>query len=355
MALTDGDGFTLARIARALAVSRGSLPQARAYAEAQHGAMSLAARVLQRDVLDTGALGDNVDASVASQAFIALAKRSSLIEIINSVSPFARVPFITPFLIENSGALAFWVKEGEAIRTTSAAFGTMRLDALKEATIIVVTNEMLRLTGPAGDAALNRTLQRAANSTEAQAFIDPTNAGKDGESPASITYDVTPVESSGNTPPAIAADVTALIDAFTGDLSAAVWLINPSLAVTFAMLGNAIGAANIGAGQVGYFAGLPAIVHNAVPAGTLVLIDPSSIAMTERIFIVDASTEASIEVTNDDDETTTLRSLWQENLSSLRMREYVNWAATPGAVALITGLYSPVTPPANGKSTGAKA
>jgi hypothetical protein len=329
------DGFTLARIARALAISRGDVSQARAYCEAQHGMMALASRVLQKGVLDTGVLGDDVDAGVASQAFITLARRGSLIEAINAASPFARVPFALPFLVEGAGAVAFWTKEGEAIRTSSETFTSMRLSPLKLASLVVLTVELLRLIGAAGDAAINRALQRAANTTEAQAFIDPANAGIDGEEPASITHGAATTAATGDT----AADIRALTSSFEGDLASSVWLIGPALAVSFALAGAAIGAADIGMGQVGYLAGLPIVVHSAVPADALVLLDPAMIAMTERVFVVDASTEASVEVTDDDDDSkTTLVSLWQLNMASMRLRQYINWSAPAGSVSLLTGI-----------------
>ncbi|MBB5456897.1 phage major capsid protein [Paraburkholderia sp. Cpub6] len=347
MGLTDGDGYTLARIARALAIARGSVPQARAYCEAQHGVMALATRILQKaGTVDIPALGDDAEAAAASQAFITLARAHSLIESINAVSAFSTVPFVLPFLVEGEGAVAFWTHEGKPIKTSRESFTTMRLPALKLASLIVLTNEVLRLLGPAGDSALNRALQRAANKTEAQAFIDPANAGVAGESPASITHGAPSTPATGNT----AADIRALIDAFEGDLASAVFVMGAATAVSFALAGATLGAADIGVAQVGTLAGIPAIAHSAVPADALVLLDPSRIALTPRLFASDASSEASLEV-DDGTGTTVLMSLWQENLSSVRLLEYVNWFASDGAVSVLTGIG---TVPL-GTSKGAKA
>jgi HK97 family phage major capsid protein len=233
------------------------------------------------------------------------------------------------------GAVAFWTQEGKPIQTSRETFTTMRLAPLTIASLIVLTVEMLRLLGAPGDAFLNRALQRAASKAESDAFLDPDNTGIEGEMPASITHDAASTAATGDT----AADIKALADGFEGDLASAMWLLLPSLAVSFALAGATIGAADIGTGQVGYLAGLPAIVHASVPADALVLIDPAGIAITPRIFVTDASTEASIEVTDDDDDSkTTLMGLWQQKLSSLRLIEYVNWFASPGSVSMLTGI-----------------
>lgn len=329
------DGYTLSRVARALAVSRGSVPQARSYLEAQHGVMSLAARIVQKGVIDTGSITGEVDAAAASTAFLALSRPLTIIDAINAISPFPEVPIAQPFMVEGTGALAFWTKEGEAIKTTRESFATMQLEPRKIASLLVLTVEMLRLIGPAGDAMLNRALKRAASKAEGEAFLS--DDADDGTTPGGILHNATSTAATGD----LNDDIKALTDSFEGNLSSSVFLLPPSLAISLAIGGASFGVSDIGVAQVGTLAGIPALAHSAVPADDLVLLDPSMIAMAPRLFVTDASTQASIEVTDDDDTTTTLVSLWQENLSSLRLLEFCNWFPAPGSVSVLTGASAP--------------
>lgn len=349
MGLTE-DGYALARIAKALILSRGEAVAARAFAEANYGATSLPARLLAKNVIGTSDVIGDIDARTASEAFIALARRGSLIEAINGVVPFAKVPFNVPFMAEGEGTTAFWTQEATPIKTSREGFKTSRLPVLKIASLVVLTVELLKLIGPTADAMINRSLMRAANLLEGSSFIDPANAGTPDVEPASITYGAPSTPSTGSTPAAIAADIEALCASFAGDLGSAVWLLSPATGVTLALMGASVGALNLGIGSTGYLVGLPAIAHSAVPPGLLVLIDPAGIAITERVLEVDASTQGTVEVEDDEGEASSLVSLWQMNLSAARLREYVNWQrVNDGAVSVLAGF------PAAGTVTTAKA
>ncbi|MFP3551947.1 phage major capsid protein [Paraburkholderia sp. SIMBA_049] len=337
MGLTE-DGYALARVARALILARGESVAARAFAEAQYGATSLPARLLAKNVLGTSNIIGDVDAQTASAAFIALARRGSLIEAINSIVPFAKVPFDVPFLAEGTGATAFWTQESKPIKTSSEGFVTSRLPVLKIAALVVLTIELLKLIGPTSDAMLNRSLMRAANLLEGTSFIDPANAGTAGIEPASITHGAPSTPSTGSSAAAIAADIEKLAADFTGDLGSAVWLLSPATGITLALMGASVGALNLGIGSTGYLVGLPAVCHAAVPAGLLVLLDPAGIAITERVLEVDASTQSTVEVEDDQGGASSFVSLWQLDLVAARLRQYVNWQrVNDGAVSVLTG------------------
>lgn len=337
MALSE-DGYALARVARALILARGEGVAARHFAIAQYGANSLPVRLLHKGIIGTPDVIGDADFRTASEAFIALARRGSLVEAINGVSGFAKVPFNVPFLAEGEGVTAYWTQEAAPIKTSREGFKALRLPVLKLAALVVLTAELLKLIGPTADAMLNRSLMRAANLLEGTSFIDPANVGVPGEQPASITYGAPSTPSSGSMPAAIADDIENLCADFTGDLASSVWLLSPATGVTLALMGASVGALNLGVGGVGYLAGVPAIAHRAVPAGLLVLLDPSGIAVSERVLEVDASTQSTVEVEDDQGGASTLVSLWQMNLAAASMREYVNWQrVNDGAVSVLTG------------------
>ncbi len=264
--------------------------------------------------------------------------------------PFAKLPFNVPFMAEGEGATAYWTQEATPIRTSREGFKTLRMQVLKLTALVVLTAELLKLIGPTADAMINRSLMRAANLLEGTSSIDPANAGTPDVEPPSITYGAPSTPSTGSTPAAIAADIEALCAGFTGDLGSAVWLLSPATGVTLALMGASVGALNFGVGGVDYLAGVPAVCHSAVPAGLLVLLDPAGIAITERVLEVDASTQSTVEVEDNEGGASSLVSLWQMNLAAARLREYVNWQrVNDGAVSVLTGF------PAAGTVTTAKA
>jgi hypothetical protein len=106
----------------------------------------------------------------------------------------------------------------------------------------------------------------------------------------------------------------------------------------------------------GTFNGMPVIVSDYIPAGTVVLANASDIYLADEGGIqVDMSREASLEMADNPahDSTTptgatSLVSMFQTNSVAFRVERFINWARRrPAAVAILTGVTwgtAPVTP-----------
>jgi hypothetical protein len=106
----------------------------------------------------------------------------------------------------------------------------------------------------------------------------------------------------------------------------------------------------------GTFNGMPVIVSDYIPAGTVVLANASDIYLADEGGIqVDMSREASLEMAdNPAHESTTptgatsLVSMFQTNSVAFRVERFINWARRrPSAVAILTGATwgtAPATP-----------
>ncbi|WP_321961723.1 phage major capsid protein [Paraburkholderia sp. J7] len=351
----DTARYDVARVCRAYAVARGEPVNAAAYARAHYGPGAVL-RILEKaasGVLDSGAISDDPDFTTAGAAFVAwILKPVSLISQIDAASPFFRAPFLVKTLAQDAGSTGYWTAEGAKIKTSAAGFDIFSLPPTKCAALTLATDEAVRRLDPGADAALSRDLARAVALEEGRAFVDPSNQGGP-DKPASVTAGVPPIASSGTDPASIQADIAAMLAAYEGNLQTSVWLMPPSMCVALAGLGMAAGALSLVIGS-SYFQGLPVVTHPGVPDGTLILCDPSAIALSDpRVVVADSSAQATIEV-EDVDSNTTLYSTWQQNMVALRCLEYIHWRVMrPGCVSVLTGLI--FTPASTGKTAARRA
>jgi hypothetical protein len=345
--VSDEPRFAIARATRAIVLSKGNLMGARAMLEANYGANSMPYRLVQRAIEGTTAIVDDSTALLASTALLGVARRSDLIGQINAVSPFVHVEFNSRYLQQDAGATGAWVAEGKPLPVNSGGLSLHSLDVLKVGALYIQTIEQMRAFTPAGDVALALGLSAGVNQAIAEAFADPTNNGTPGEKPASITADAPVIASSGSSAANLTGDMAEMVAAFDGELASAVWLMNPGLAFAFGMIGGDIGAADLTAGGTSVLSGLPAIANQGIPANTLILLDPTSVAVAGPVLAVDSSVEASVEV-QDEGGTSEWLSLWQENLIGSRSIAYVNWSARPGAAVVMSGVF-PVAATARAK------
>ncbi|CAG4900302.1 phage major capsid protein [Paraburkholderia saeva] len=335
----DEARFALARMARAVTLAKGNLMGARTTLEANYGVNSLPYALIQRAIDGTGSITDDSTAMLASTALLGVSPRANLLAQIDAASGgLLRLPFVSPFLLQDTGATGAWVAEGKPLPVSSGGLSLHALDVLKVGALYLQTLEQMRTFTPAGDTALARGLSVAINETLSTAFADPANVGIPGEKPASVTADATVIASSGSSPANLTADMAAMVEAFDGDLASAVWLLNPGLAFAFGLIGAGIGAADLMTGGVSRLAGLPAVANRGVPANTLILLDPSSVAVAGPIVEIDSSVEATVEVQDEGGGSSWL-GLWQENLICSRSIAYVNWTARAGAAVVLSGVF----------------
>ena len=154
----------------------------------------------------------------------------------------------------------------------------------------------------------------------------------------SLTYGVSPTQSTGATLAALDANVRSVMTTFANaelGLTAGVWVMSASLAIRLSMMrtnqdSRAFPDLSVNGGT---FYGLPVIVSNNVaPSGSpgdqhLILIDQSNVLLADDgQMMIDVSTEASLEM-NDAPTggATSLRSLWQNGLMGVKVDRWIHW------------------------------
>jgi HK97 family phage major capsid protein/HK97 family phage prohead protease len=280
----------------------------------------------------------------------------------NGVPGLRNVPFNVPLVGQTEGGQGYWVGEGKAKPLTRFAYDRNILDIFKVANIAVVTEELLRRSNPAAEQLLRDNLAAAIAARLDTDFINPAKAAVAGVSPASITNGLTPVASSGGDADAIRADIRALMATFIAANNApttGVWIMGSTTALAVSMMTNPLGQPEFpGLSMVGgTFNGMPVIVSDYIPAGTVVLANAGDIYLADEGGVqVDMSREASLEMAdnpahNSDTPTgaTSLVSMFQTNSVAFRVERFINWARRrPSAVAILTGatwgIAAPETP-----------
>jgi HK97 family phage major capsid protein len=280
----------------------------------------------------------------------------------NGVPALRNVPFNVPLVGQTEGGEGYWVGEGKAKPLTSFGFERNILDIFKVANIAVVTEELLRRSSPAAEGLLRDSLAAAIAARLDTDFVNPAKAAVAGVSPASITNGLTAVVSSGGDADDIRRDIRALMATFIAAQNAptsGVWIMGSTTALALSMMTNPLGQPEFPGISMtgGAFAGLPVIVSDYIPAGTVVLANASDIYLADEGGIqVDMSREASLEMAdnpahNSDTPTgaTSLVSMFQTNSVAFRVERFINWARRrPSAVAILTGATwgtpAPVTP-----------
>lgn len=269
----------------------------------------------------------------------------------DGVPSLRRVPFNVPLVGQTEGGAGYWVGEGKAKPLTRFGYERNILDIYKVANIAVVTEELLRRSNPAAEAMLRDNLAAAIAARLDTDFINPAKAAVAGVSPASITNGVTAVASSGGDADAIRADIRALMATFIAANNAptsGVWIMGSVTALALSMMTNPLGQPEFGNVSMtgGTFNGMPVIVSDYIPAGTVVLANASDIYLADEGGVqVDMSREASLEMAdnpahNSDTPTgaTSLVSMFQTNSVAFRVERFINWSRRrPSAVAVLTG------------------
>jgi HK97 family phage major capsid protein len=336
-----GLDFTRALIARSLHLNP---IEAVDYAGARWGRTSNAAMICRGAVSGMEA-GDMLDGGVLATAEQAFIEAVAPMTVLGRLQGLRMVDRNMPYYPLADSALAYWVGQSKAIRVSRAAFSRDVMRAKKVAAALVLSKEVMAATSLRAEALLRRDLLRAVAAQTDTSMFDPGNAGGD-ITPASITYDAVSVASSGT----IEDDLAAAVAAFTGDLTAAAWVMHPRLACDIALRTKGTGLSSDLGLRGGTLLGLPAIVSQSVPldsSGTaLTLVDPSGITALDEGLIFEASEAGVVEM--DDAPTgasdtpvaasTAIVSLFQADAMAIKVTRRTNWDnARPGGVVVVTG------------------
>jgi Phage capsid family len=343
----DNPRYIAIRALKALARCKGSPPSAHAFAVNEYGINSPVTRLLYLKTLDTGDIFTAEPFRIASDGVVALVKSRSPIARIGDASPWRpAAPFVRT-LKQTAGAVAAFVGEAQSITVTDAALEEVRLAIYKIAGIELVTDELMKLVGDAGDAILGADLARALALTEGRALLDPSEKGTPDVQPPSLTADCITITSSGTDAASIMYDLQRLFDGYQGDLNRAVLVASQATILPLAMLGVSIGAQALSAGAQTWLT-LPLVYVEGMAMGDIALVDPSSVLMVPPMFDLTTSSQATVQVIDGTSGESSFMSMWQANLHGVKSVEYVSWeVAREDSVRLLTGMKFPApTPPA---------
>jgi HK97 family phage major capsid protein/HK97 family phage prohead protease len=253
------------------------------------------------------------------------------------------VPFNTRVSGFSSGTSAAWVGEGLPVLLSKGVSMTTSLTWSKLGALAVLTKEEIRFSNPSAEAKVRDDLVAALVQKMDIDFLNPARAAVANVNPSSITYQTTPVLTTGTTAAAFRTDFATLIGTFATALlspediviiMSTVDALNISLMIT--SLGNQVFPGMTMAG--GYLMGFPVITTTAMvstgsPSSTIIVaVKAGEIYLADDGEVtVDASDQASLEMVDSSSVTgivgtgASVVSLWQTNMVGLKVTRAVNW------------------------------
>jgi len=267
--------------------------------------------------------------------------------LIGNLPALRQVPFNVSVPAQTGGGTYGWVGQAKPKPLTSLAFATVSLGFAKIAGIVVLTEELVRMSSPSAEQTVRNDMIAGVAAFMDQQFIDPAVVAVPQVNPASITNGATNSASSGTSADNAKTDLKTLIRTFTVanlSLKNAALVMNEANAFALATALNPLGQpAFPGFTQTGgSILGIP-VVTTAAAGSNIVLIDQSGILYADDgATTIDVSREASLQMDSapmdPSDATTVLVSLWQNNMIALRVERFATWArARQASVAYITG------------------
>lgn len=304
------------------------------------------------------AAGTTTDATWAAPLVPYRTMSDELIELLRPATLVGRmtglrsVPFNVRIPGQTQGSTVAWVGETAPKPVSALAFEDITLRFNKLAGIVVISDELARLSTPSAEAIIRADLVAQIAQFTDDSFINPAYAAVADVRPASVTNDATVIPASGTDADALRADVRALYATFISanmSTAGAAWVMTSTQAMAIGMLLNPLGQPEfpgLGA-EGGTFMGLPVLTSEVVPGDSggsiIVLIKQSEILLADEGGVtVDVSREASLQMNSTPDNpataSTVMTSLWQNNLLGIRAERMITWRKRrPQAVAYISG------------------
>jgi HK97 family phage major capsid protein len=352
---TPEPGILFARHVMALAACKGNKYEAAEYAKRTWGDGASEIYTGLREGMMTRAAvapGTTLQATFAAPLvivnylndFLALLRPLTLL---GRIPGLRHVPFNVSMPAQTAGGTYKWVGQGKWKPVTNAQYASVTLSFAKASGIIVLTEELVRMSTPSAEAAVRDELVKGAQAFLDVQLVDATVAAVANVNPASLTNGVTGTAAGGTTPAFARSDIAARIAAFaalTYPVNELVILMSESQAFNLGLALNAVGSPLFpgltAAG--GSIIGVPVITSQAVGAQVIIAHTPSILMADENGVEIDISREASLNLdsapTDPADATAVMTSLWQANLVALRVERYITWGkARSTAVDRITG------------------
>jgi HK97 family phage major capsid protein/HK97 family phage prohead protease len=346
--LPKGTAFT--RYVMAFAKAQGNLMQAAELSKQWRDSTPEVETVLRAAVT----AGTTTDADWAAPLVAYRQMADELIELLQPATIIGRIPGLhrVPFNVRiprvTQDALVNWVGEGLAKPVGEMKFDAITLGVNKVAGIVVLTEELVRLSTPSAEATVRRNLVQVITKFLDQQFIDPAIAASAGVKPGSILNGISAIPSSGTSLEDAVADMQALLGAFTTtglNFGSAAFITTQTIAMQLASLRNPLGQPEFPsmsptASTGGSLMGIPVIASQSVPTGILALVDANYILLADDGMVtIDLSRDATLTLDSaPTNPATATFSLWQNNCVGIRAERWITWRrALDGAVAYISG------------------
>lgn len=271
--------------------------------------------------------------------------------IVGKMSQLRKVPFNVRIPGQTQGSTVNWVGETKPKPVSALAFEDITLRFNKIAGIVVISDELARLSTPSAEAIIRGDLVAQIAQFTDDSFINPAYAAVTDVRPASVTNSATSIPASGTDADALRNDVRALYATFIAanmSTAGAVWIMTSTQAMAIGMMMNPLGQPEFpGIGATGgTLLGLDVIVSETVPSDSsgsiIVLAKQSEILLADEGGVtVDVSREASVQMNSTPDDpataSTVYTSLWANNLLGIRAERMITWRKRrPQAVAYIS-------------------
>lgn len=350
-------GTAFIRAACATLVCKGNMFEAAEYAKRWNDttpevALYLKAAVAAGTATDATWAGPLVNQNIATD-FIELLRPAT---ILGKIPGLRNVPFNTKVPSQTAGGSYNWVGEAKPKPVGKLAFSSVALDWSKAAGIIVLTEELVKLSSPSAEALVRADMIAGMAQFLDQQFIDPAVAAVAGTNPASITNGAPTAAATANP----LADILSLLSHFATNniaVSGITFIMSQVNALALSFQTKADGSAEFpGIGiDGGSYRGINFVTSQAA-AGNVIALQPSLILYADDGGVsIDASREASIQMDSAPmspaDATVVMVSLWQNNLVGLRAERFVNWKrANANAVKYLTAAAYPAPAGVLGRS-----
>lgn len=341
-------GTAFVRAVCAKAVCNGNLLEAAQYAKrwddsTPEVALYLKAAIAPGTSTDATWAGPLINQNIAND-FIELLRPAT---ILGKIPGLRVVPFNTKVPSQTGGGSYGWVGEMKPKPLTKLAFASVALGITKVAGIVVLTEEVIRLSNPSAEKLVRDDMVAGiAQFLDAQ-FIDPAVAAVAGVNPASITNGA-PTAAATASP---LADIMSLISHFATNniaVGGVTFIMSAANALALSFRTNLDGSPlfpGIGL-DGGTYRGLNFVTSQAAGANVIALQPALILYADEGGVTIDLSREASLQMDSAPDSpataTTVYVSLWQTNSVGLRAERFVNWnKANPNAVKYLTAAAYP--------------
>lgn len=325
-------GTAFIRSCMALLRAKGDTMRALEYAKAWKETtpeveLMVKAAVAPGDTVNPSWAGALVQIQNATNEFLELLRPAT---IIGKIQNLRQVPFNTQVPLQTGGGSYGWVGQGLSKPVTKLALTTTALQFSKAAGIIVLTEELAKLSNPSAEAIVRADMIAGIAQFLDLQFIDPAVAVVPNVSPASVTNGAGTAASADNA----ATDLGTILAFFSTNgypLSSLTLIMSEKNALAMGMKRDAMGNKvfpNMGVAG-GSAEGINVIASNAAQNLVIGLSGPSILFADDGGISIDVSREASVLMDSAPpaapDATAVYTSLWQNNLVGLRAERMINW------------------------------